>query len=359
MKYATAIAHIRQLCCLGLGGEVVMPKVLGALHDLVPADSNGFFWVDDDYEIANMCAERMLPPEVMGLYFREFYNQREGGFKSGFAERARDEKAITRASFSESFYRTDYYNQIWRNLNAHFAMYALIRERGKCFGQLSVYRAPKEQPFSDKDERQLASITRYVAHALKPGRDAGRADYIYRDSEYNGLIIFAQDGQLQHMSPQGRRLLFLASHPHISRRAIAATPTDAVPQALVRLCTDLRRIFGGGEAPPPVLEVDNAWGRFVFRAYWMEHGEAGANGVIGVLVQHQEPLALKLLGRMRSMPLSVKQKEVILGLAGGIAHGQIAQRMNVSLNTVNYHIKQVYDKLDVHDRNGMLSRLLA
>ena len=359
MKYAAATAHIRQLCCLGLGGEALMPKILGALHDLVPADSNGFFWVDDDYEIANLCAERMLPPDVMNLYFREFYHRQEGGFKSGFAQRARDDREITRATFSESFYRTDYYNLIWRNLNAHYAMYALIREHGKCLGQLSIYRAPKEPPFSEKDERQLASITRYVAHALKAGGHAGSSDAIYRDSEYNGLIVFDQDGQLQHMSPQGRRLLFLACHPHISRRAIAAIPADAVPPALLRLCADLRRILGGGEAPPPVLEFDNAWGRFVFRAYWMEHRQFGTKGIIGVLVQHQEPLTLKLLGRMRSMPLSIQQKEVILGLAKGIAHSQIAQRMNVSLNTVNYHIKQVYDKLDVHDRNGMLSRLLA
>jgi hypothetical protein len=75
VKRATVVAHIRHLCCLGLGAETIMPALLKCLHELVASDSNAFFWVDERDEITNFCAEKILPMEVMRLYFREFYNQ--------------------------------------------------------------------------------------------------------------------------------------------------------------------------------------------------------------------------------------------------------------------------------------------
>jgi hypothetical protein len=58
MKYSVALAHIRQLCCLGLGGEAIMSAVLRDLHDLVPCDSAGFFWVDEHYAMSNLTADQ-------------------------------------------------------------------------------------------------------------------------------------------------------------------------------------------------------------------------------------------------------------------------------------------------------------
>jgi hypothetical protein len=35
----------RQICCLGLPGELLMASLLPALRELVPSDSAAFFWV--------------------------------------------------------------------------------------------------------------------------------------------------------------------------------------------------------------------------------------------------------------------------------------------------------------------------
>ena len=39
-----AVARIRQLSCLGLGGEAGVPELIRELHGLVPAGSNIFAW---------------------------------------------------------------------------------------------------------------------------------------------------------------------------------------------------------------------------------------------------------------------------------------------------------------------------
>jgi DNA-binding CsgD family transcriptional regulator len=359
LKHTATIAHIRQLCCLGLGGEAIMPSLLKALHDLVPSDSNGFFWVDAEYELSNLWAERMLPPDVMALYFREFYNRPGHAFKAEFLDMARNRPGVVRVTRNESFYKTDYYNLIWRNLNAHHAMYALIHERDRCLGQLSIYRAASDPPFTQREENLVASVTRYIAHGLLARRMAQNdAAGFYRDSDYEGLIILTPHGHPQYMSPVGRKLLFMATHPQISRSTASALAAETLPAALARICSNLGKVFKGEDAPPPLLYTENAWGRFVFRAYWLEQDPLASGGLIGVTVQHQEPLPIKLLDAMKTRPLSAKQKEVILLLAEGASHTGIADRLNVSLNTVNYHVKQIYDKLDVHGRADLLAKLL-
>lgn len=337
-----------------------MPYVLKSLHDLIPSDSNAFFWVGENDEITNICAEKLLPPDVMRLYFREFYDYRVGGFRSIINQTGQRERRIDRANRDPGFYQSDYYNLVWReHLNAHHAMYAVIEDQGNRIGQLSLYRSAREKAFSDRDENLLAQVTRYIAHgtAASPKPRAGPTEFF--DTPRMGLIILNARGETQHLSGEGKRLLFLANHPAVSRQSLLAGDENLLPPALKQITQYLQSIFSGKSAPPPVWRIDNCWGRFVFRAFWLDAERGTDSGLIGVTVQQQEPLPLKLLSELQTMRFSDKQKQVILLLADGASYGRIAGELNVKTNTANYHVKQIYDRLDVHNRNDLLSKLLS
>lgn len=354
MKHAAALAHIRQMCCLGLGGQAIMPALLDALHGIVASDSNGFFWADPGLAMAHFYAEKLLPPELMELYFRQFHNGGDRCTRSGFSEILRAQPDVRTPVLRADFYRSDYYNLIWRELGAHHAMYGVVREHGRPLGLLSVYRSHRDPPFTRQEESRLAALLRYVAHGLTRRNDA---DDDYCGGDKTGLVIFDRSGRPQHMSPQAARLLFLAAHPQINAESVGGKP--GVPPALVALCRNLAATFRGEEAAPPVLHHDTPWGRFVFRAYRMESGTDESGTLIGVVIERLEPKRLLLLAHMKDLPLSSKQKEVSLALACNVKHNEIARQLNVSLNTVNYHVKAIYDKLDVHDRAEMEHKLLA
>ena len=58
MKTSHALAQIRQLSCLGLGGEVAIPHMLRALNEIVPVNFSGFYWTDETGLPVNMvCTE--------------------------------------------------------------------------------------------------------------------------------------------------------------------------------------------------------------------------------------------------------------------------------------------------------------
>lgn len=57
-------------------------------------------------------------------------------------------------------------------------------------------------------------------------------------------------------------------------------------------------------------------------------------------------------------PLSAKEKEIVIGLVDGLSYKLIADRMNISIETVRFHIKNIYRKLHVHGKAEVISKSL-
>ena len=60
-----AEARFKQLSCLGLGGEAVMPALLNELHALIPFFCGNFDFADANGALANICFDN---PEVVSTY---------------------------------------------------------------------------------------------------------------------------------------------------------------------------------------------------------------------------------------------------------------------------------------------------
>jgi DNA-binding NarL/FixJ family response regulator len=53
-------------------------------------------------------------------------------------------------------------------------------------------------------------------------------------------------------------------------------------------------------------------------------------------------------GRLRTkLSLSVREREVVGGLAAGDSYQRIAQELDISINTVRHHVRNAYSKLGV------------
>jgi DNA-binding CsgD family transcriptional regulator len=78
-----------------------------------------------------------------------------------------------------------------------------------------------------------------------------------------------------------------------------------------------------------------------------------------VQLRRQEPTLLQLSQAMRRLALSPQQKEVGLLVAQGKSNPEIAGALGVSLNTANYHVKQLFTKLNAHERSEVAPKLLG
>lgn len=84
---------------------------------------------------------------------------------------------------------------------------------------------------------------------------------------------------------------------------------------------------------------------------------------VGMVNYHKRSLPNELnLDRINETingEITRKEFEVLQSIFKGKSNNQIAQQHFVSLNTVKTHIKNLYVKLDVHNRSELLARLRA
>ncbi len=362
MKHSSVRARIRQLCCLRLPGELLIAALLPTLRELVPSDSAGFFWVDSRGEMRNLYAERLLPPEVMSLYFERYYDGQEASFRRAFLERAHAPDGVVATSADGDLRRSEYYNEILKRLDAHHVLYGVVREQGAALGQLSLYRPADAPAFSPRERNDLASVMKYVAHGIAAGDAAayGGANAIsFQDSDDEAMLVTDRAGNIRHGSEKARRLLLLATTSQINPESLKAAVNERAQAALKALCARLDAVARGEESAPPVLSLDTKWGRHVLRAYWLDDDAEAPDALIGIHLQRQEPMILRFVEAMGRLPLSPQQREIALKIALGKSNQEIAEGLGVSGNTVSYHIKQLFLKLDVHDRAGAVERITS
>ncbi|MDE1964948.1 MAG: helix-turn-helix transcriptional regulator [Xanthomonadaceae bacterium] len=365
MNHATcqrkAEARIRQLCCLGLGSEAVVPALLRELHALVPSHSNGFYWAGANGRVSNAYNEIPEAQSIAQLYVRDAYNTGKREVTRSLGEAVQREHGVVRdwqtlKVSRRDFYRSDFYNLLLRPLGYGRLLRLVLRgPSGRC-GVLQLQRQLRDPDFTDRDVERLSSIEPFLVQALT-WREGVRAELLVDSGEY-GMLIADGNGRLLAMSPQGRQLLHLACHPRMETGREATLPTH-LPPAIAAICMRLLQLHARGDvAQAPVVSHDNVWGRFVFRGHLLD-GPADPTGMIGISVHREVPLPIQLVHGTRHFDLSPRQAQTAVLLASGLSHQAIAERLGITRHTVIAHARWIYSKLSIHDSGSLREHLLA
>jgi DNA-binding CsgD family transcriptional regulator len=310
--------------------------------------------VDANGEMVNLYAERMLPPDAMAAYYERHYQKTVGGFAAAFRRRAESDRPVSSHTFSKEQQRSDYFRDVMDPLDACHILYGVLRDGGRAFAQISFYRGKDDRPFDSDSATTLGSLLRY----LSTGLSHAVAEHA-REEDSNvveeGVGIVGLDGQTISAPDSWMRMLRLAALSEVSPRN-ARKEGEAVEDLLQRICARLtmqREKTTGAQ-----LTQDSAWGRFSFKAYRLPDRRARRADQVAVLIRREELQALSLVRGTGGAPLSAQQREAALLLAQGKSNREIAEKLALSLNTANYHVKQVFAKLEVNERGAVAGKLL-
>jgi DNA-binding CsgD family transcriptional regulator len=353
-KHSNAIAYLRQLCCSGLSKEVVIPEFLRAVQAVIPSCSNTFSGVDEQLSPTYHLLGFNTPEtdETTYVVISSYFTPQR---LSQFADWFRQSLVLSDVMvFDRSFYMTDMYNLVYRRYDQHHCLFGPILLDGKPAGMLGLYRPRHQKPFDSREQALYTQLLPYVSHALCV---TDNKDIQYSENGSSGMMVMDTQGQIQYLSHEAKLLLALACQPVLS--LAARSQEEALLAKLAQLCRNLQTIFQGKHAAPPSLSHTNGRGRFSFRAFWLNKINNEPGALIGMAVEHHEPLVLKLLRGLQKLPLSPVQKQVALLLAQGTSNELIGERLNIKLTTVKDHIKKIFDKLGIYRREELLPLLLA
>ncbi len=87
-------------------------------------------------------------------------------------------------------------------------------------------------------------------------------------------------------------------------------------------------------------------------AYLAQQPPAPLPGQIDLATTHENPPSAS-----SPVPLSSRQQEVLDYLAAGLSNRAIADKLFVSENTIKYHIRNIYEILDIRDRKDLFVKI--
>jgi DNA-binding CsgD family transcriptional regulator len=354
MKQSNALAYLRQLCCSGLSKEIVIPEFLRAVKTVLPSGSNTFTGFD----------EQLKPAYLMLEFVAADMDERTPFGISGFFTPERRSRAAVLSSqqpvltdlifLDEPFYRSDLYSLIYRRFDQYHCLCAPVMQKGKPAGMLNLFRPRQQKPFDNCEQVLFTHLLTYVAYALQA---PDNKDIQYSENGSSGMMIMDTQGIILSLSHEAKKLLALACHPILT--VDARSKEVELLAKLSQLCGNLEAVSRGQQTAPPCWCYTGANGRFMFRAYWLDRQNNEPGGLIGMTIEHQEPLVLKILRALQNQPLPPTQKEVALLLAQGAPSDKIGERLHIKLTTVKDHVGKIFTKLDLHHREELLPKLLA
>jgi DNA-binding CsgD family transcriptional regulator len=340
-KNTAAIASIRALCSLGLTGELLIPALLEALHQVIPSARNLFDWVDSEGRIVRYFFEGPIDHQIAARYFDEFHNRREAEAMPKYRDVIRGSATVRSAEElnTHAFFDSALYHEIWRPQRLHCRLEGIVRSgQGKPLGSLVLYRERGEKIFDRADEELFARLLPYIARGLAEG--ARQGVHHVRGEPREALVNLDASGRIVHLSRNAHKVLLLA-HGDISPDSAARPPCSEAFPTLGLLHRQVTRT-GRHRDAACTLTLTNPWGRFDFSAEPLQPMAGADAPLIGVSIQHLLPAEVQRLGRLSRSGLSVAQQRVCSLLLEGLPQAAIAARLNVSKSTVVDHIRKIY-----------------
>lgn len=210
---------------------------------------------------------------------------------------------------------------------------------GRWVAALQLYRRDPRQPFrkTDVDFLRLLAPTIGSSLAAALAREQALASAPDLGSDVSGILLLKPDGELEFSTPAGeewrRRLL---AH----ERGGGPLPT-AIWSAMARARTDPA---GAATVVAPTSEG-------LLR---VEASRGGADGQMAVVLSQPRPPSVTSLTLAWS--LTPAESRVVELALGGRSNLQIAAALFVSENTVQTHLRHIYEKLGIGSRTQLLAR---
>ncbi len=354
-KRSATPAQIRRLCTLGLPMEGIVPALMRALCREAHCDAGVVLWFDAHGDIANLYASHLPAPAAVATWFGPPQEPETVSRPPAAAVPLRRSALVETCAGDDGDGRARPAMQpepfcphrhlcgmVMPTGTSLRRLCCAVHRHGAPVASLVLYRPAGTAPFSSEERIAVKAAGRYLSlngHSLPA--DTGAA--MYRARGEQGFLLCDPDGRVLKASANGYQLLAQASGCAVNRRTVP----DELERAGRRL---VRRLLA--EESLQTTTVTNPWGLFRLRAF------LDPNGPQGVLIERIEHLLVRLIAAMWHLDLSVQQAEVLLLLAQGLCHDRIAERMGVSPNTADYHIRQLYAKLSAHTRNEAIAYAL-
>ena len=346
--YARARETILRICRGEVDTRTLRLEVLGAIRRATGFDAYAWLLTDPETSVGSspLADVPCLPqlPQLIRLKYLTSVN-RWTGLPSAVASL----HEATGGALSQSL--------MWRELLCRYGVTdiasSVYRDRFGCWGFLDLWRTGAP-PFSAADIEFLGHIAGPVTTALRHGLARTFIPATGDQMPGGPVVLLLSPGLVvRAQTPQTQRYLRVLVPPEPEDQA-------PVPAGAYNVAAQLLAAEAGVDDSPPTARVHLADGRWLtLRAARMEDvGQAPEDRDVAVSIE-PSTAGDRVSVFARACGLSPRETELLHHLAGGAGTRDVARLMFVSENTVQDHLKSIFDKSAARSRRALLARALG
>jgi DNA-binding CsgD family transcriptional regulator len=336
-------AAVARACRSGLDPDALRAEVLPRLRKAVPVDA--LWWAAaDPATLLFTRSYREELPEESGPYFVENEFLRDDVNK--WTELARDPagvRTLMQATGGRPA-RSDRYRDIFAPLGLQDELRAVLRVGGAYWGYVCLHREAAATSFSRAEARFVQQLAPHLAEGIRMGLLRQACD-LEAPADGPGLVLLAADGAIAGMNQAAEQWL-----EELGGRADGSD----LPIEISALATRLRHLKDL-EPALPRLRVRTRSGRWaVLHASWLT---THAQETIAVILEEAPPAEVAPL-IMTAYGLTGREQTITALVCQGLPTRQIAGQLHLSADTVQDHLKSVFDRTGVHSRGELVAAIL-
>jgi DNA-binding CsgD family transcriptional regulator len=334
---------IVEICRSGLPPEELRQRVFPRLRRAVPFDAAFWTTVDPATLLFTQPHQEEIPPRTIPYFIQNEFLDDDVNKWTNLVRDDEGVRTLAEATAGE-MEASPRYRDIFQPLGLGDELRAVLRVAGVCWGYMCLHRA-SGPAFSKDESLYIQRLAPHLAEGIRAGLLVSSVE-LTDVVEAPGLVVVAPDGSLVSTTTAGELWLEELGHPEPER--------NGLPAAIQALAVSLERL-DDAEAELPRLRMRTRAGRWaVLHASRLSGQDLQA---IAVIIEEPSPGELAPV-LMMAYGLTKQEQTVTRLVCRGLSTRELAERLHITTNTVQDHLKSIFDKTGVRSRRELVTAIL-
>jgi DNA-binding CsgD family transcriptional regulator len=356
MKRETATERTRReiirLCHSALDSHTLRVELLKQLQRVISSDSIFFSTTDPaTYLFTSSVFDLPLPMPIISQFLENEFLQHDF---NKFLALLNTHQAV--GVLSEQTQHDLSRSQRYRDLLAPLAlgdeMRAVFVTNAACWGTLCLHRERAGSSYTSAEAAFLAQLASHIAEGLRKALLLGSASEV-KTPDGPGVLVLAEDLSVVATTPVAE--YWLAELGKAERGDKHALPFPVLTVVARLQAIERKGATQAGGMPKVRLRAPSGqW--VVLYASWLSRETS--QGQIAVMFETAQPVQMAPL-IMQAYRLTKREGEITQCILRGWSTTEIAAALQISSNTVQDHLKAIFEKVDVSSRRELAGRIFV
>ena len=344
---ADVTASIISVCCQGHPPHRLKAEVLVRLRRVIPIDALWWATSDPATLLFTQAFREGIPDQLIPYFVENEFSGDDVNQWTSLAQ-ARDGVTTLARATADDLELSPRYRDLFAPMGLGDELRAVLRTGGACWGLMCLHRE-KGGRFNEQEQQLIRVLAPYLAEGLRAGLLKGAATET-TDVDAPGLAIIDHFGELVSATASARAWFTELGLDQHSPRQVPAEVTTAA--ALLRR----PEVDSASPGRVPRLRVRTRAGRWaVLHASWLD--DPNGTSQVAVII---EPASAHEVAEviMQTYGLTERERTVTKLVCQGHSTTEIANHLWISTNTVQDHLKSIFDKTGVRSRREVMALIL-